>query len=60
MTIQDIRSEIVAYIRNNGVLLADYDISKCVAYLYDVYHCEDVDAYRNAFDYAMFAYRIRK
>lgn len=60
MTIQDIRSEIVTYICNNGLLLADYDISKCVAYLYYVYQNDGGDAYRNAFDYAMFAYRIRK
>ena len=60
MNIQDIRHEVVDYIRNSGELLYNYDISKCIAYLYYVYQRDGMDAYRNAFDYAMFSYRIRK
>ncbi|WP_288924000.1 hypothetical protein [uncultured Bifidobacterium sp.] len=58
MNMQDIRNEIVDYIRNSGEVVEDYNVDMCADYLYDVLHLDGECAYRAEFEWAVFNFRI--
>lgn len=58
MYMQNIRNEVVDYIRNSGKDVKDYNVDMCVDYLYDVLYLDDARAYRAEFEWAVFNFRI--
>lgn len=54
MTLQDIKNEIVDYIRNSGESVEDYNVDMCADYMYDTLYLEGVDEYRNRFEETVF------
>ena len=58
MNMQDIRNEVVGYIRNSGEDIKDYNVDMCADYLYDVLHLDGERAYRAEFEWAVFNFRI--
>ena len=58
MYMQDIRNEVVDYIRNSGEDTKDYNVDMCVDYLYDALYRDGERAYRAEFEWAVFNFRI--
>ena len=58
MNMQDIRNEVVDYIRNSGEDIEDYDVDVIADYLYDAWYCGGEGVYRVCFEPTVFENRI--
>ena len=55
---QDVKNEVVDYIRNSGGRVVDYDVDAIVDYLVVVYEREGVEFYRDCFESVVFMNRV--
>lgn len=55
---QDIKNEVVDYIRNSGERVVDYDVDAIVECLVVLYEHEGVEFYRDCFEFVVFMNRV--
>lgn len=58
MFCQDIKNEVIDYIRNSGESVADYDVDAIVDCLVVLYEHEGVEFYRDCFEFVVFMNRV--
>lgn len=57
---QDIKNEVIDYIRNSGECVVDYDVDAIVDCLVVMYEREGVEFYRYCFETVVFMNRVVK
>ena len=55
---QDIKNEVIDYIRNSGECVVNYDVEAIVDCLVVMYECEGVEFYRYCFETVVFMNRV--
>ena len=55
---QDIKNEVVDYIRNSGERVVDYDVDAIVDCLVVLHEHEGVEFYRDCFEFVVFMNRV--